>query len=306
MNKKIISAILAGACAVSAMSFSVSAANTNKTQTSIGQVKLSASASVASPILNVSVPSNIAAVVNPYGVKVTTRDGVYDAGVSSPVYTIINQTESSGIAVTATASLTVNTVKDTVDTNITKNAIQIVAYNSKGLGDATEKSATVWLDVGEPQTETYTEYVAAAGETPASGNAISKTDTKGVKTWTVQLETLDGKLDEEAAYAAPKKEGEAGDALFTDVTVNKIKDEATTTEKSDGKTYYMNSTPPEVKPVIIALLPAAAAAEEGGNGGFTFCQFRVAGHVGGPATLWTSSDKINLTLLLDIVPANVE
>lgn len=311
MNKKIISAVLAGACAVSAMSFSVSAATAaNKTVTSISQVKLSASASVASPVLNVSVPSGIAAVINPYGVKITTKDGVYDAGVSSPVYTIVNQTESSGIMVKATASLTVNTVKGKDDPNTTVNAIKIVDYNSKGLEATGDKQAAVWLDVAEtPSSVKYEEYVAAKDDTPASGNAISKTDTKtGAVTWTVQIAELAGLLtDDEASFAAAKKEGEVGDIKFTDVTVLKIKDEETTTTKDDGKTYYKNSTPATVDSKVLALLPAATPDTEAGNDAtFSYTQFQVAGQVGGDATAWSSSDKIALNVVLDIVPAVVE
>lgn len=314
MNKKIISAVLAGACAVSAMSTSAFAATaaTNKQVTAISQVKLAATAGVASPVLNVSVPTAIAAVINPYGVAVTTKDGnVYDKGVSSVVYTIINQTESSGIQVTAIPTLTVNTVKDAADANLTHNAITIAtadqATAAKGWkGNEDTKQAFVWLDVAEnATTATYTEYVAADGSTPASGNAISKTDTKGVKTWTVQLAQLASSLEAEAAFKASTKPAETpGDILFVDVTANKVKDDDNST---DTKTVYKsvaNNAAPAA--AVLAKLPAAPAAAADNNGGFTYTQFQVSGYVGGQATLWTTADKITLNVVLDIVPANVE
>ena len=317
MNKKIISAVLAGACAVSAMSTSAFAATaaTNKQVTAISQVKLSATAAVASPVLNVSVPTAVAAVINPYGVSVTTKDGnVYDKGVSSVVYTIINQTESSGIQVTAIPTLTVNTVADAADKNITHNAITIAtadqATAAKGWkGNEATKSAFVWLDVAEnATTATYTEYVAADGSTPASGNATSKTDTKGNKTWTVQLAQLATSLEAEAAFKASTKPAETpGDILFVDVTSLKVVDTETTTTKDDGKTYYKTQANNEAPAAaVLAKLPAAPAATADANGGFTYTQFQFSGYVGGQATLWTTADKITLNVVLDIVPANVE
>lgn len=74
------------------------------------------------PSINVTVPSSITAIINPYGVPVNINGTEYGAtGIASPVYTIINRTTTSGIKVMGTASLTVPVHQDT-----NEPAIQVV------------------------------------------------------------------------------------------------------------------------------------------------------------------------------------
>ena len=80
----------------------------NKDVNAIGSTKYTFTASVASPVIDVSIPTGISAVINPYGVPIRTKDGDYGAdGIISPVYTVRNKTETSAIAIYAKAYLTV-------------------------------------------------------------------------------------------------------------------------------------------------------------------------------------------------------
>ena len=73
-----------------------------------GTTSYSVSALLAVPSINVTMPSVISAVINPYGTPISTRNGDYGAdGVTSPVYTIRNKTQSNAVAVRAETYLTV-------------------------------------------------------------------------------------------------------------------------------------------------------------------------------------------------------
>lgn len=118
MNKKFISAILAGAMAVSTLGISVFAADgvtPNKQEDAAYGTKAQSykvNAGVEVPEMKVTIPAVVNAVINPYGVSIKINDEtVGDAGIISPVYTITNNTENLGIKVTATASATSDTVK---------------------------------------------------------------------------------------------------------------------------------------------------------------------------------------------------
>ena len=119
MNKKFLSAILAGACALSCMSFAAFAQGEEEEAEGAtvvtedpaelekaGSKSYSISAGFTAPALNVTIPSQIKAVLNPYGVTVEVDDGVKSGidGVTSPIYEIVNNTKDFGIAVKATAT----------------------------------------------------------------------------------------------------------------------------------------------------------------------------------------------------------
>lgn len=118
MNKKIVSSILAGACALSCMSLSAFAADDafvpvvgDKEVEKTGQTTYSFEVGFEAPAINVTLPTTLKAVLNPYGIQVEIEDvgktGV--DGVTSPVYTIANNTLDFGIVVKATAVADVGT-----------------------------------------------------------------------------------------------------------------------------------------------------------------------------------------------------
>lgn len=112
----------------------------NKTVASIGSAKYTFTATVASPVIDVSVPTGIAAVINPYGVAITTKDGnSYGAeGIASPVYTIRNKTLTNAVSIGAELYLTVPKDKNGVPS--------ITVYeNPKDVKNSTEKALSAYL-----------------------------------------------------------------------------------------------------------------------------------------------------------------
>ncbi|MCH5348932.1 MAG: hypothetical protein J1E40_06380 [Oscillospiraceae bacterium] len=80
----------------------------NKDINTAGSTSYNFTAIMAVPALNVSVPSNISVVINPYGVAVSNGKEDYGAdGVTSPLYTIRNKTKTSAVSVDAELYLTV-------------------------------------------------------------------------------------------------------------------------------------------------------------------------------------------------------
>lgn len=121
MNKKFISAIMAGAMAISALGVSASAAITANKQdnadygTKAQSYKIAAAVTV--PEMKVTLPSAVSAVINPYNVKVKVNEEAIVAtnGIVSPIYTITNNSTDLGIKVTATTSATATTGIKMVD-----------------------------------------------------------------------------------------------------------------------------------------------------------------------------------------------
>lgn len=115
MNKKVISALLASVMSLSTLGTSVFAATaTPKEITAAGQTTFKISAAVAAPVIKVSVPSNVSAVINPYGVAIKIKgqdDPVGAGGVSSVNYQIVNKTETSKIKVSVTPTIVFPTKK---------------------------------------------------------------------------------------------------------------------------------------------------------------------------------------------------
>lgn len=110
--KKIVSAILAGACALSAMSFAVSAVDTalpkmgtQGTATEAAQkMTYSINAMVQYPDLDVIIPSagTVGAVLNPFGLQFTAST-TYLPDIYSPQYEVTNNSPV-GVVVNATVS----------------------------------------------------------------------------------------------------------------------------------------------------------------------------------------------------------
>lgn len=113
MNKKFISAILAGALSISAMSISAFATAFTPSSGDTADLEKAGAKTYAiqagfqAPSISVTIPSAVKAVLNPYGVKVELEDGFTGVGgITSPVYTISNNTTDFGIIVKATATAT--------------------------------------------------------------------------------------------------------------------------------------------------------------------------------------------------------
>lgn len=102
-TNKIFAAALAGLCAVSTMGVSAFAAD-EKIETS-GAKAYKISAAFQAPTIDVTVPEEIAAVINPYMIAVKIDDVTYEAeGIASPRYTITNNSTEVGINIKATYS----------------------------------------------------------------------------------------------------------------------------------------------------------------------------------------------------------
>ena len=240
MKKKIISAILAGACAVSAMGLSVSAATAgNKNVTSQGEVKLSATGSLLSVTINVSVPSAIAAFINPFGVEIENPNGANytTAGVQSIPYQIINQTTSNKIKVEATPSLTVATATSADDKKSVYPLVAVVSTagdveddKSEGFvvmeGDDINEKAEA-AGVKDPEYGDITVYKAIFAEVvgKAAANPVelktsgedanaTKTTKNNVDTYTVDATKLADELSNLASDSAKR-------VTFVDQTVTK-------------------------------------------------------------------------------------
>lgn len=120
MNKKFISAIMAGACALSCMSISAFADDAfvpvvpEDEMEQAGQKTYEMTVGFEAPAINVTLPTTMTAVLNPYGVQIELEDigKTSKDGVTSPVYTIANNTTDFGIIVKATAKGTDGTGDD--------------------------------------------------------------------------------------------------------------------------------------------------------------------------------------------------
>lgn len=314
MNKKIVSAVLAGACAVSAMGFSVSAATAgNKSYTSASSVKLSASASIVTAEINVSVPSSISAVINPYGVPIENKGDVYAAGVASPIYSIVNQSKVSNILINATASVTVPTVKQT----------RVTGTNATTGKDITETYFTPVIDVAieAPGDDEWTPgigddlkafiYLHAVnnGEQVAyqfedidevTSTQITSISYNTKNTLTTKYTDVVVDLPASKANATTNAKGTVGvdvSALENQIDLDEL-------EFSDGDivfvdaTDYKDSQIPNNEAVAYPFIALAAAGEDS----FTYAQFVVAGDVSGA---WTNQ-KLTLNVALDIMPTAYE
>lgn len=304
-TRKVISAILAGVCALSAMGISTFAedsgttttpvADTNKVVSAGGATTYKISGAPVVPKIDVSIPATVMAAINPYGVEVTDAKGnTYGStGVASPVYTIRNYTTTSAIAVKATASLTVPTVKPDPKGKATENSFEVVTTETKIESVKTAKSK---------QLAAYVVGVSGTDCVGTGDKGVSGTNIVGVDKDTEDGIVLDVTTAPKAY--ANKNNSYTGAVIFADSTQ--------TLDTNGGKN--------EVNPAnygIIMNIPAAelygesdttVAKDSKGNvltKTYGFGKFAVAGNVS-PNTLedgaWTAADKVTFNLVLDLQP----
>lgn len=133
MNKKIISAILASVFTLSCMNFSTLAATTTSGTTfatasyaemtlgTAGSQEITGDVSFIRPVINVSIPAEFTAILNPYHIEIdipgsNSAPAAKSAkdGVTSGVYFIENHTEEYGVIVRVKATV----VDKTEDINV--------------------------------------------------------------------------------------------------------------------------------------------------------------------------------------------
>ena len=109
---------------------------------------------LAAPKIDVSVPSNISIIINPYGLDVNIAGVEYGtAGVSSPVYTVINKTTTSGIRVVADAFLRVPYIEYINEMGVLAHRYSIhVADTPAEVESANKKSLCAYVySLGSPR-----------------------------------------------------------------------------------------------------------------------------------------------------------
>lgn len=158
-TNKIFAAALAGLCAVSTMGVSAFAAD-EKIETS-GAKSYKINAAFQAPTIDVTVPEEIAAVINPYMIAVKIDDVTYEAeGIASPRYKITNNSTEVGINIKATYSADgLDGIVDEADkaTDITKNTelkkLAYVTLNSVADTDPTAAADTTLVMATEEATD---------------------------------------------------------------------------------------------------------------------------------------------------------
>lgn len=102
---------------------------------------------IVAPTIDVSVPSSITAIINPYGVKVNVGGVEYGAtGVASPVYTIVNKTVGVAVKIDGAASLTVPSIEYTNEKGETMSKQSIQVLDSPyGIANQTVKSVCAYV-----------------------------------------------------------------------------------------------------------------------------------------------------------------
>lgn len=336
MNKKIVSAILAGACAVSAMSFSVSAAGTasNKAATAGTDVKLSASMVPVVPVIDVTVPSAISAVLNPYGIAVKDKAGIkYGAdGVTSALYTIVNKTDTSAVAVKVVPTISFptqvianNTDKETEATIALKTADEMKTLLETNKTEAakqdgtvdTKKSLSIAIAASGSSEPTAIINVDTAKKillkgTPEKDQKEENTYTANATNGTVDPASLDALLDLSSedvtknGVQAPAG-SDSKDLLYTFTDVTSLKKMVTPegADKAKLTAVPTNATPDYVTMLVLGAAEPEKREEEDKDVYFTYGQFQLTGALNTYAT-WTSSDKISVNVVLNIAPSGDE
>ena len=213
----------------------------NKSISSAGSASYKTTAALVNPVINVALPSNLSAVINPYGVSVSDRTGSYGSdGVVSPVYTIRNKTQTSAVAVKAEAYLTVPKDKSSGEPTIT------VCENPNEVKSKSGKAFAAYL------------LASVSGE-----GAVSEAS------------------ENENLIEANKVKFEAGKTIvFADATLD---------SKNTNKDTLM-------------VIPKA---DYEGNSlkDYYYGHFQISGESTDMLTAnWSSSDKINLVVVFNIVP----
>ena len=334
MNKKVISAILAGACAVSAMGLSVSAATVatgNKAMTAMGQVTLSAAGTMVVPTINVSVPASIGAVINPYGVGVTSGGVEYGAeGVQSVLYNVISQTTSSAILVKAKPTVTVPVAAINGSKTYTAPTIAVIE-SVDGLEDDAVKdnktkekynvagNFTIVKVADDPNTDSpfltadVTTRKAMYVAVVANGSVAAKIVTQEMVDDTTDV-NKDGTLKAEDVNATAVKD-KAGNVTGYTIDLNALpKDKFDPASEDAIEVAFANATAYKLNGVDVK--PATATAhdliflDKAAEDGFTYAQFKVLGDVtkNSADAGWTTADKVTFSVVLDIqiVPDDYE
>ena len=263
MNKKVISSVLAGVMALSTLGTSVFAATTDKQIKTAGATTYKVAATLAAPEINVTIPGAVSAVVNPYGVSFEMKGVQYGAqGVTSGLYTIKNNTTASAVSVNVTPTLTVPT-KSEKDSEGKTVKTPTIAVVDDGSKIGDENAK----DKGEATKSIYAIIAGAVG----SNTDVDKAP-KDLKLF---------KIKEDDELAASLKS-----AVFEDAT-------------TDDKNAVHTTT-------TLLVIPKATSTTADGKVTITkygYGQFQLGGEVTDTAkTPWTSADKININLVLDIGP----
>ena len=173
-TRKVISAILAGACAISALAIPATAAGPTTAPQSesiaaIKEITYSATGGLISPTLNVVLPTNdaIVAYLNPYGLG--EKDGQkISGGIASPTYKVRNLGGESGV------KLTVTTAKITGSDGVT------VVTDGTGLEADTTKKVYAYLSARATKTGATTKLSA---ENNVKYDKSYKYEVEGDVTW---------------------------------------------------------------------------------------------------------------------------
>ena len=270
MNKKVISAVLAGVMSLSTLGTSVFAASNEKALSAAGQTTFKISAAVAAPVIDVTVPSSISAAINPYGVEITVKGGTLGAGgVSSANYVIVNKTLTSAIKVKATPTLTVPTTKD--KDGKPQNS-WVVEEDSSKAGDV------------KKETETKTMYAEVMGY--ALATAVAE-DNKGATDLPDYTQS-----DWDTAGAAVKH------LPFLDATVNATRDKEAAAKVGNTEELLVL---PKAEKEITADDKAKDPSLTVGPAKNGYGVIAISGAISDTDD-WTTKDKVSLNLVLDIGP----
>lgn len=143
-SKKIMSAIMAGACALSMTSIAAFAADPTVQVKEAGEKVYEVNAGFTAPVIDVTLPTEIKAVINPYGIEIEVETGINTNtdGIASPEYEIKNNSTTFGIKVGAKLSakgtgITVVDAPSKIPTKLDseKTAFAFLNTTTTGAGD---------------------------------------------------------------------------------------------------------------------------------------------------------------------------
>ena len=241
----------------------VSAFAADKTVKTAGATTYKVAATLAAPEINVTLPGAISAVVNPYGVSFEMKGQTYGA-----------QGLTSGLY-----TIKNNTTASAVQVNVT--ATLTVPTTKSGSGaDATitpniavlTKAASDYAKLKEKSI-----YAVIAGDVGTNLPVSTKDDA-------IPALTLFG--DDAGENVAP--------VPFVDDTL------VTKTNPSTAKPALLMTIPKATK----AVAESAEGANDGVEATFGYGQFQIGGDITpNSVAVWTSADKINFNIVLDIGPA---
>lgn len=256
MNKKFISSVLAGACALSMTSIAAFAADETAVASEWGTdgnfvQPVTVDSSIKTPTLKVTVPTSATVIVNPYKIAVTLGGDTLDDTIISPEYEIKNESDC-GVTVTVTAGAK---VKDATNKDVT-----ISAKPLKG----TETKKTTFMYVEATTTQgSYREEGYMEKAEKADKNADAET--------IAAVAAKNAYMDRQMVLATKEA---SKDLIKLDANGG---DNTSAWFKIQGSAASNTATPWNVKDVIdvtlsLKIAPAANGAGEGGEtppAGFT-------------------------------------